>query len=63
MNKNQKNGGRLFFLADAWMTPLSLFAAIYLFIKGNTLLGALMVLLFIGSVVKLCRWARDRKNG
>ena len=62
MDKNQKDKGKLFFLADAWMIPLALFSSIYFFAKGNTMFAVIMGVIFIGSVVKLCQWAKDRKK-
>lgn len=62
MNQNKKENGKLFFLADAWMIPLSLFSAIYFFAKGNTVFGIILGVIFVGSVAKLCRWAIERKK-
>jgi len=62
MDNRKMDKSGLFFLADAWMVPLALFAMIYLFIKGYPLFGVLMGVVLIGAVVKLWQWGRTRKK-
>lgn len=62
MDKNDKNRGKLFFLADAWMVPLALFAMLYFAVRGETVLAVVMAVVLIGAVAKLYRWGKDRKK-
>lgn len=62
MEQRKPDKSALFFLADAWMVPLALFAMIYLLIRGYVLFGALMGLVFVGAVVRLWQWGKNRRK-
>ena len=62
MDDPKLDKGKLFFLADAWMVPLALFAMIYFCAKGNLVFGGLMGIVLIGAIVKIYQWSKDRKK-